>query len=135
MSFLENNIHKRAFFDRTNGKSCKMWHFKIVMKSSGEFLNTSFVLIICFTSYFFLSTAVLPHIPGVILPSIVEMRDQNFPGLPPFLFEKESGIFLESCQPGTFRLAYECSTTELNLLLYNMPLLWGPHVESPVCTN
>ena len=31
---------------------------------------------------------------GGVLPSISETRDQKFPGLPPSLFELESGIFL-----------------------------------------
>ena len=40
-------------------------------------------LIVCFTSYFMFSIAVLPHSPGVVfILSIVETRDQNSQGCP-----------------------------------------------------
>ena len=44
------------------------------------------VLIACFTSYFVISIAILPHSPGVVYyhASIAKIRE--FPGLPPFSF-------------------------------------------------
>ena len=54
-----------------------------------------FFLILCFTSYFMFSIAVLPHIPGVVYyhASIVEMSDQNSRGCPLLFSNRNLGCF------------------------------------------
>ena len=52
-----------------------------------------FVFIVCFTSYFVFSMAVLPQSWGSVLPSIVEMRDQNSRGRPLLFSNRNLGSF------------------------------------------
>ena len=45
-----------------------------------------FFLIVCFTSYFMFSIAVLPHSPGVVYYHLLLRRETRFPGVAPFSF-------------------------------------------------
>ena len=45
-----------------------------------------FFLIVCFTSYFVFSIAVLPHSPGVAFYHLLLRRDTRIPGVAPFSF-------------------------------------------------
>ena len=45
-----------------------------------------FFLIICFTSYFVFSVAVLPHSPGVLYYHLLLRRETRIPGVAPFSF-------------------------------------------------
>ena len=57
-----------------------------------EHLNTMsswffwFFLIVCFTSYFVFSIAVLPHSPGVVYYHLLLRRETRIPGVAPFSF-------------------------------------------------
>ena len=46
-----------------------------------------FFLIVCFTSYFVFSIAVLPHSPRVVYYHLLLRRETRIPELPPSLFE------------------------------------------------
>ena len=52
-----------------------------------------FFSIVCFTSYFVFSIAVLPHSPEVVHYHLLFRQETRIPGLPPVLFEEDSGIF------------------------------------------
>ena len=43
-------------------------------------------LIVCFTSYFMFSVAVLPHSPGVVYYHLLLRRETRIPGVAPFSF-------------------------------------------------
>ena len=45
-----------------------------------------FFLIVCFTSYFVFSIAVLPHNPGVVYYHLLLRRETRIPGVAPFSF-------------------------------------------------
>ena len=45
-----------------------------------------FFLLVCFTSYFVFSIAVLPHSPGVVYYHLLLRRDTRIPGVAPFSF-------------------------------------------------
>ena len=45
-----------------------------------------FFLIVCFTSYFVVSIAVLPHSPGVVYYHLLLRRETRIPGVAPFSF-------------------------------------------------
>ena len=45
-----------------------------------------FFLIVCFTSYFVFSIAVLPHSPGVVYYHLLLRRETRIPGVAPFSF-------------------------------------------------
>ena len=45
-----------------------------------------FFLIVCFTSYFVFSIAVLPHSPGVEYYHLLLRRETRIPGVAPFSF-------------------------------------------------
>ena len=45
-----------------------------------------FLLIVCFTSYFVFSIAVLPHSPGEVYYHLVLRRETRIPGVVPFSF-------------------------------------------------
>ena len=45
-----------------------------------------FFLIVCFTSYFVSSIAVLPHSPGVVYYHLLLRRESRIPGVAPFSF-------------------------------------------------
>ena len=45
-----------------------------------------FFLIVCFTSYFVFSIAVLPHSPGVVYYHLLLRRETRIPGVTPFSF-------------------------------------------------
>ena len=64
-------------------------------------------LIICFTSYFVFSIAVLPHSPGVVYYHLLLRRETVILGVAPGPFEEDSGIFFvyrgqKSYTPKTF---------------------------------
>ena len=46
-----------------------------------------FKKIVCFTSYFVFSIAVLPHSPGVVYYHLLLRRKTRIPGVAPSLFE------------------------------------------------
>ena len=48
--------------------------------------QASFVLIVCFTSYFVFSIAILPHSPGVVYYHLLLRRVTRIPGVAPFSF-------------------------------------------------
>ena len=45
-----------------------------------------FFFIVCFTSYFVFSIAVLPHSPGVVYYHLLLRREARIPGVGPFSF-------------------------------------------------
>ena len=45
-----------------------------------------FLLIVCFTSYFLFSIAVLPHSPGVVYYHLLLRQETRIPGVAPFSF-------------------------------------------------
>ena len=45
-----------------------------------------FLLVVCFTSYFVFSIAVLPHSPGVVCYHLLLGRETRIPGVAPFSF-------------------------------------------------
>ena len=45
-----------------------------------------FFLIVCFTSYFVFSIAVLPHSPGLVYYHLLLRRETRIPGVAPFSF-------------------------------------------------
>ena len=45
-----------------------------------------FFLIVCFTSYFMFSIAVLPYSPGVVYYHLLLRRETRIPGVAPFSF-------------------------------------------------
>ena len=122
-----------------------MRKYKQRIKDEGNFSMFLFflILIICFTSYFVFSIAVLPHSPGVVYYHLLLRRESRISGVAPFSFRigiwdlfvhrgQESytptafgklwttpGVrcMKHGIEPGTFGLADECSTTELTLLL------------------
>ena len=47
----------------------------------GEFYDFFFFLIVCFTSYFVFSIAVLPHSPGVVYYHLLLRRETRIPGV------------------------------------------------------
>ena len=49
-----------------------------------------FFLIVCFTSYFVFSIAVLPHSPGVVYHNLLLRRETRIPGVAPFLFSNRN---------------------------------------------
>ena len=52
----------------------------------GYFSFFFFFLIVCFTSYFVFSIAVLPHSPGVVYYHLLLRRETRIPGVAPFSF-------------------------------------------------
>ena len=57
-----------------------------ILENSKAWLMSFFSLIVCFTSYFVLSKAVLPHSPGVVYYHLLLRRETRIPGVAPFSF-------------------------------------------------
>ena len=58
--------------------------------------NTVFVhlfLIVCYTSYFMFSIAVLPHSPGVVYYHLLLRPETRIPGVAPFFSHRNLGSF------------------------------------------
>ena len=51
------------------------------------YFHYNFFLILCFTSYFVLSIAVLPHSPGVVYYHLLLRRETRIPRVAPSLYE------------------------------------------------
>ena len=58
-------------------------HLRVCIR---ELLVPPFFLIVCFTSYFVFSMAVLPHSPGVVYYHLLLRRETRIPGVAPFSF-------------------------------------------------
>ena len=60
--------------------------FKTQSGSPQETFFLQFFFIVCFTSYFVFSIAVLPHSPGVVYYHLLLRRETRIPGVAPFSF-------------------------------------------------
>ena len=70
--------------------SCK-YRKIVVEKGQADHLPCDFFLsfvIVCFTSYFVFSIAVLPHSPGVVYYHLLLRRETRFPRVAPFSFRR-----------------------------------------------
>ena len=55
-------------------------------EGGGGGYSVCFSLIVCFTSYFVFSIAVLPHSPGVVYFHLLLRQETRIPGVAPFSF-------------------------------------------------
>ena len=63
-----------------------MGQLKIDFGHPDRAVSTSFFVIVCFTSYFVFSIAVLPHSPGVVYYHLLLRRETRIPWVAPFSF-------------------------------------------------
>ena len=106
-------------FSAVEGKNT---HHNSVFSIAGQcdISFTSFILIVCFTSYFMFSVAVLPNMSwGSVLPSIVEMRDQNSRGCPHLFPNRNLGSFMCIGDLNQYKEAYIIQLNIQRLTLYS----------------
>ena len=89
-SEVQCNYHSIIYLEHWSMTTEESFYLRLVLQVEDIGLPGMFrfsYLIVCFTSYFVFSIAVLPHSPGVVYYHLLLRRETIIPGVAPFSFQ------------------------------------------------